>query len=86
MATIFTGIPGVVIYLDDKVVHGTTPALHNNVLTSHNLTLNGEKCIFAVPAIEFVGFRLTADGLSPLHSNVEAMQHLPELSCPAQLA
>ncbi|KAF0039087.1 hypothetical protein F2P81_009571 [Scophthalmus maximus] len=93
MSTMFAGIPGVVIYLDDIVVHGTTPTLHDecltrvlDVLTSHNLTLNGEKCIFAVSAVEFVGFRLTADGLSPLHSNVEAVQRLPEPSCPAQLA
>ncbi|KAJ8346671.1 hypothetical protein SKAU_G00280720 [Synaphobranchus kaupii] len=93
MATIFAGIPGVVIYLDDIVVHGATPAVHDerlarvlDVLASHNLTLNGEKCIFAVPAIEFVGFRVTADGLSPLHSNVEAVLNLPEPSCPAQLA
>ena len=93
MATIFAGIPGVAIYLDDIVVHGATTALHDerltrvlNVLASHNLTLNGEKCIFAVPAIDFVGFHLTADGLSPLHSNVEAVQRLPEPSSPAHLA
>ncbi|KAF3835719.1 hypothetical protein F7725_028277 [Dissostichus mawsoni] len=35
---------------------------------------------------EFVGFRLTADGLSPLHSNVEAVLRLPEPSCPAQIS
>ncbi|KAJ8375478.1 hypothetical protein SKAU_G00060580 [Synaphobranchus kaupii] len=50
MSTIFTGIPGVVIYLDDIVVHGPTPALHDehlhqvlSVLAKHNLTLNKEK-------------------------------------------
>ncbi|KAF0026145.1 hypothetical protein F2P81_020882 [Scophthalmus maximus] len=63
MSTMFAGIPGVVIYLDDIVVHGTTPTLPDerltrvlDVLASHNLTLNGEKCIFAVSAVEFVGF------------------------------
>ncbi|KAF3854231.1 hypothetical protein F7725_022286 [Dissostichus mawsoni] len=35
---------------------------------------------------DFVGFRLTADGLSPLHSNVEAVLRLPEPSCPAQIS
>jgi len=50
-----------------------------------NLTLNGEKCVFSVTAVEFVGFRLTAEGLSALHSNVDAVQHLPEPSCPAQV-
>ncbi|XP_057713151.1 uncharacterized protein K02A2.6-like [Corythoichthys intestinalis] len=93
MTTIFAGIPGVVVYLDDIVVHGATAASHDDrlsrvleVLTRHNLTLNGEKCIFSAPVIEFVGFRLNADGLSPLHSNVEAILSLPEPSCPAQLS
>ncbi|XP_019737023.1 uncharacterized protein K02A2.6-like [Hippocampus comes] len=93
MATIFAGIPGVVVYLDDIVVHGATAASHDErltrvleVLSHHNLTLNGEKCIFSAPVIEFVGFRLNADGLSPLHSNVEAILRLPEPTCPAQLS
>ncbi|KAJ8349338.1 hypothetical protein SKAU_G00244680 [Synaphobranchus kaupii] len=52
-ATIFAGIPGVVIYLDDIVVHGATLAVHDerlarflDVLASHNLTLNGGKVHF----------------------------------------
>ena len=91
MSTIFAGIPGVVIFLDDIVVHGSTPAIHDQRLTrvldtlaSHNLTLNGEKCIFSAPDVEFVGFRLTPEGLSPLHSNVEAIQRLP-MPCPNHL-
>ena len=74
MVTIFAGIPGVVVYLDDIVVYGATSSLRDDrlskvldVLARHNLTLNGEKCIFAASVIEFVGFRLTATGLSPLH-------------------
>ncbi|KAJ8356569.1 hypothetical protein SKAU_G00193630 [Synaphobranchus kaupii] len=76
MSTIFTGIPVMDIYLNDIVVHGPTPALHDehlhqvlSVLAKHNLTLNEEKCVFSVAAVEFLGFRLTAEGLSPLHSN-----------------
>ncbi|KAF7641979.1 hypothetical protein LDENG_00267000 [Lucifuga dentata] len=61
MSAIFAGIPGVMIYLDDIVVHGPTSRIHDeclekvlNVLASHNLTLNGDKCVFSVPAVEFV--------------------------------
>ena len=93
MSTIFAGIPGVVIFLDDIVVHGSTPAIHNqrptqvlDTLASHALTLNGEKCIFSASEVEFVGFRLTPEGLSPLHSNVEAIQWLPMPSSPAHIA
>ena len=81
MSTILAGIPGVVIFLDDIVVHGSTPAIHDHRLTrvldtlaSHNLTLNGEKCIFSASEVEF---GLSPEGLSPLHSNVEAIQRLP---------
>ena len=93
MATIFAAVPEVVVYLDDIVVHGETLASHDerlsrvlDILSSHNLTVNEEKCNFAASAIEFVGFRLTSDGLSPLHSNVDAVLRLPEPSCPAQLS
>lgn len=71
--------------LDNIVVHGAMSDLHDDrlakvldVLASHNLTLNGEKCIFSAQAIEFVGFRLSAEGLRPLHSNVDAVLRLPE--------
>ncbi|KAI3359428.1 hypothetical protein L3Q82_002935 [Scortum barcoo] len=93
MATIFAGILGVVVYLDDIVVHRGTATIHDqclsrvlDVLAHHNLTLNGEKCVFAAPVIEFVGFRLSTSGLSPLHSNVDAILRLPEPSCPTQLS
>jgi len=57
-----------------------------DVLARHNLTLNGENYIFAAPVIEFVRFRLTTNGLNPLHSNVEAILCLPKPSCPTQLS
>ncbi|KAK5895591.1 hypothetical protein CgunFtcFv8_009272 [Champsocephalus gunnari] len=48
MSTIFAGIPGVVVFQDDIVVHGATPAVQDerlarvlDILASHNLTLNG---------------------------------------------
>ncbi|KAJ8332635.1 hypothetical protein SKAU_G00424240 [Synaphobranchus kaupii] len=91
MASIFAGIPGVAIYLDDIVVHGATAESHDEHLHSvfsamakHHLTLNGEKCIFAAPS--FVGFRLLADGTYPLLSNTEAIHRLPEPTSATQVA
>jgi len=73
MASIFTGIPGVALYLDDIVVHGATIKSHDECLHSvfsamakHHLILNSEKGVFAAPAIEFTGCRLSADGTYPL--------------------
>lgn len=85
MATIFSAILGVVVYLDDIVLHRETSVSQDKRLcwvldafSSHNLSLNGEKCTFATSDIECVGFRLISDGLSPLHPKVDAVLHLPE--------
>lgn len=44
LSTIFAGIPGVVVYLDEIMVHRVTSVLHEdrllNVFTHHNPTLN----------------------------------------------
>ncbi|KAJ8332617.1 hypothetical protein SKAU_G00424060 [Synaphobranchus kaupii] len=91
MASIFAGIPGVAIYLEDIVVHGATTESHDERLHSvfsamakHHLTLNGEKSVFTAPS--FVGFRISADGSYPLLSNTEAIHRLPEPTSTAQVA
>lgn len=68
MATIFVDIPDMIMYLEDIVVHGLSSALPEDRLSKVfdmlgrlNITLNKEKCIFAVPIIEYVGFRLTTN-------------------------
>jgi len=83
----------VAIYLDDIVVHGATATRHNErlhsvfrVMAKHHLTLTGKKCVFAAPAIEFVGFRLSADGMYPLHSNTAVIHRVPEPTSAAQVA
>ena len=48
--------------------------------------LNGEKCCFAAPAIDCVGFGLSARGIAPLQSNVDAIHKIPELTSPSQVA
>ncbi|KAG1940200.1 retrotransposable element [Pimephales promelas] len=55
-------------------------------LAEHKLTLNAEKCVFSSPSIEYVGFRLSADGVTPLQSNVDAILAIPEPSSAAQVA
>ena len=71
--SILAGILGLTIYLDDIVVHGPTPEVHDTQLhrvmeavAKHHLKFNGEKRVFAALAIEYVGFHLLAKGISPL--------------------
>ncbi|KAL0148064.1 hypothetical protein M9458_056604 [Cirrhinus mrigala] len=84
MVSVLAGIPGVAIYLDDVVIHGPTPESHDERLSK--LTLNAEKCIFSAPTIEYVGFQLSADGVTPLRSNIDAILAIPEPSSAAQVA
>ncbi|KAJ7998311.1 hypothetical protein DPEC_G00221380 [Dallia pectoralis] len=48
--------------------------------------MNTEKCTFSIPAIDFVGFRVSADGISPLQSNVAAISAVPNPTTASQLA
>ncbi|KAJ8375048.1 hypothetical protein SKAU_G00056280 [Synaphobranchus kaupii] len=91
MNTILAGIPGVAVYLDDIVVHAPDMSTHDErfhrvfvALLGNSLTLNSEKCSFAAAAIDFVGFRLTAKGIAPLLSNVDAIHRIPEPTSASQ--
>lgn len=92
-ASNLAGIPGVIIYLDDIVMHRATTHTHDehlkkilDTLAKHKLTLHGDKCLFAIPVIEFVGFKLSEQGISLLQSNTDATESIPEPTMPAQVA
>ena len=66
MVTVVAGVPGVAIYMDDIVVHGPDRPTHDQRLNKvfqrlhhHNLTVNVEKCTFAVSEVPFVGHRIS---------------------------
>lgn len=75
MEQILSGCEGVMIYIDDVVVHAPTKEIHDERLRKvlsrfreFNVTLNKEKCKFRASEIEFIGHRLSAAGIRPLHS------------------
>ena len=85
MASILAGIPGVAIYLDDIVVHGINAVYHDErlqtvltALAENHLTLNTDKCVFAASVIDYVGFRLSAGGISPFQSNTLSNAYLSQ--------
>lgn len=84
------GIQGWAIYLDFVVVHRPTAKIRLKIvfaaLAKHKLSLSAGKCVFSLPAIEFVGFGLTASGITPLQSNVDAIQAIPKPSSATQVA
>ena len=83
VAELINGIPGVKNLLDDIVICGTTQAEHDErlkrvlqSLAEHDVIINTEKSSFSVDAVDFVGHRVTPQGVSPLQSHVEAISKL----------
>ena len=83
ISSVLAGIPGVLNLLDDVVICGNDKDEHDQRLQEvmtrlkkHNLTLNKDKCTFAAREIDFLGYRVSAEGVMPMHDNVEAIRKL----------
>jgi hypothetical protein len=48
------------------------------ILQSNGLVVYGDKCLFGRSEVEFLGHRLTAKGISPLPSRVQAIAEFPQ--------
>lgn len=78
------GLPFVFAYLDDLLVASASIEEHLQHLRAlfqrlaeHGLLINGDKCEFGVPTLEFLGHRVDAQGITPLTSKVEKIQNFP---------
>ena len=72
METVTKGIPNVIVYIDDILVHSDTHEQHRQILKSlfkrlvnHNLKIRLEKCHFGKTEVEYLGFKLTPNGVLP---------------------
>lgn len=68
-------------YIDDIIIYGRNAEEHNenvhkvlSVLKECNVVLNSAKCVFNVTEIDFLGHHLSAAGVSPFSSKIEALQ------------
>lgn len=84
MDMLFQGIPGVVCYLDDILVTGTSKEnhLHNlslvlQKLEKHQFTLKKSKCTFMAQTVEYLGHQVDQHGIRPLPEKVEAITKAP---------
>ncbi|XP_055623701.1 uncharacterized protein K02A2.6-like [Toxorhynchites rutilus septentrionalis] len=87
MCGMFAGIEGVVVYIDDIVVWGSTLEEHDerlqkvlNILEDNRAMLNKEKYVFGVKELEILGFKVGVDGISPTDAKVAAIRNfrMPE--------
>ena len=84
MKQVLRRLEGVTVYLDNIAIHGPSNAEHEcrlektlERLVDHHLTLNSKKCSFGLTEIKFMGYRIDASGLKPIHSKIEAIVNIP---------
>lgn len=85
MEQILKGCDGCLNYMDDVIVFAPTKESHEtrlrNViqrLNEFNVTLNKEKCVYGVNEIDFLGHRLSSDGIKPTHDKILAIKQFRE--------
>ncbi|TWW58996.1 Retrovirus-related Pol polyprotein from transposon 17.6 [Takifugu flavidus] len=79
-----TGLEGTVCHADDILVFGTSREQHDHRLSKvlerlqqEGLTLNEDKCEFAVDRVKFLGHIVSAQGLEPDPSKIKAITDMP---------
>ena len=89
---ILQGVKHVCVYLDDILVTGTTEEEHlqnlDQVLSkleNAGIRLKRNKCAFMLPAVEYLGHRISAEGLQPTQKKVQAIHDAPAPSNVGQL-
>ena len=84
VCTLLAGIEGVVVWLDDILIAGGNQQDHDERLievlrrlSDAGLRLHATKCELNKPNLEYLGFNLDADGLTPLRSRISAVLDAP---------
>ncbi|XP_058985915.1 uncharacterized protein K02A2.6 [Musca domestica] len=92
MENIVGDVPGVVVYLDDILIGGSTmeemwlrtkETLRR--IQNAGLKLKKTKCVFAVPEITFLGFIINQNGVKPTLEKIKAVSDAPEPTNKQQL-
>ena len=92
METLLQGIDHTSVYLDDILVTGATDEEHlRNLdqvlarLEGAGMRLKRKKCEFMLPEVEYLGHRITSQGLQPTGEKVRAITNAPTPENKAQL-
>ena len=85
MENLLQDIPGVVVYIDDMLITGPDKSGHMVALEEvlrrmeqASLRLSKGKCLFMAPSVEYLGYKIDADGLHPLLEKVRAIEKAPK--------
>lgn len=84
MDGVLRGISFTFVYLDDILVASSSEVEHANhlrtvfgLLRDNGLCVNRKKCAFGLGELDYLGHRVSAAGIAPLPSKVEAVAQLP---------
>lgn len=82
---VLSGCEGCLVYIDDVVVFGATKDEHDmrlkkvlQRLDEFNVLLNKDKCVFCTTGLEFLGHRLSKDGITPTSDKIESIKKFRE--------
>ena len=85
VSSVVADIPGVFCYLDDLLIFSKDHDTHLNILkklfdklADAGMTLATDKCIFGVPELEYLGYKINAEGLHPIQRKIDALQSFPK--------
>jgi hypothetical protein len=94
MESILKGIPHVCVYIDDILITGPSSDEHLaslklvlSKLEEAGMHLKREKCSFLMPSVEYLGHKISAEGILPTDDKVGAIkkepipQNVAELRC-----
>ena len=83
LAVLFYGKTYLIIYIDDIIIFSRTQEEHLThvaevlkILHENNFTLNLKKCKFNQSSVEFLGYNISAQGITPVRSRCEAIRNI----------
>lgn len=92
MDNLLAGLDGVCVYLDDILITAATEEQHNERLRSVLQRLRGaglrakrEKCFFHRQEVEFLGYKVDAQGIHPTEEKTRAIVDAPEPTSKGEL-
>ena len=82
---VLRGLPFVYAYIDDLLIASTSPDEHKihlrqvfQRLNDHGMVINPAKCIMGVNQLDFLGHRVSSQGVRPLDDKVRAIRDFPQ--------
>lgn len=84
---VLRGLPFAYAYLDDLLIASTSIEDHHahlrqvlQRLSDHGMIINPTKCVFGTSELDFLGHRVTTQGIRPLDDKVSAVRNFPQPS------